>query len=42
MNLAVGHAFTSSLAAELQPEWVTTGDLQDSFTVRLILNYMGW
>ena len=42
VNLAVGHAFNPSATAEVQPEWVTTGDLQNSFTVRLILNYMGW
>jgi hypothetical protein len=42
VNLAAGHAFTSHLLVFVQPEWVTTGTLKNSFTVRAGLTYLGW
>jgi hypothetical protein len=42
VNLAAGHAFTKRLLAFIQPEWVTTGTLQNSFTIRLGLTCLGW
>jgi hypothetical protein len=42
VNLSFGHAFTRFLTAEIEPEWVTTGDLKNTFTLRLFLSYLGW
>jgi hypothetical protein len=41
-TLAVDHAFTNRLLVFVQPEWVTTGTFQNSFTARFGLTYLGW
>jgi hypothetical protein len=42
VNLAAGYAFTAHLALQIQPDWVTTGDLKNSVGVQLIISYLGW
>lgn len=42
VNLGIGHAFTSSFVGTLQGEWVATGELEDSFTVRAGASAVGW
>jgi hypothetical protein len=42
LNLGIGRAFTSHFVVYAQPEWVATGDLEDSFTARVVLSNLGW
>ena len=42
LNLGLGHAFTSHFVVYVQPEWVATGDLEDSFTARVVVSNLGW
>ncbi len=42
VNLGIGHAFTPGFVGTLQGEWVTTGDLEDSVTVRVGASAVGW
>jgi hypothetical protein len=42
LNLSFGKAFTRYLTAEIEPEWVSTGDLKNSFSLRFFLSYLGW
>ncbi|HVJ14106.1 MAG TPA: hypothetical protein VM686_01640, partial [Polyangiaceae bacterium] len=42
LNLGIGHAFTSHFVVYVQPEWVATGDLEDSFTARVVVSNLGW